>query len=245
MRIAARFRRALRTPAVTALAGALVLTASLAVAKKKDKKTVAAAAQMDETKAALHALNRLTFGPRPDDVERVRAMGVDRWIDEQLHPEHIDDSAVEARLSGLLTLKMKTREIVENFPPPQVIKAIDEGKMSLPSDPKQRAVYQAELANYRERKEMKAEKTAADQDVAANANPQDLSPEQREARREARLRAEQQADMLLDMPADQRYEAILRMSPEERRAAAKGLDPDSRERIMSDFSPKQRETVQA
>jgi len=151
---------------------------------------------------------------------------------------------VEARLSGLLTLKMKTREIVENFPPPQVIKAIDEGKVPLPSDPKERAIYQAELADYRERKQVKAEK-AADQDAAANSNPQQLSPEERATRRDARLQTEEQADALLDMPPDQRYEAILRMSPDERRAVAKGLDPDARQRMMSDLSPRQRETVQA
>jgi len=129
-------RPAIRKAAAVLVAGLFALSASLALATKKDKKTAAAAAQMDESKAALHALNRLTFGPRPGDVARVRALGVDKWIDEQLHPERIDDSAVEARLSGLLTLKMKTREIVENFPPPQVIKAIDEGKVPLPSDPK-------------------------------------------------------------------------------------------------------------
>ena len=34
-----------------------------------------------------HALNRLTFGARPGDLERVRAMGLTQWLDEQLHPE--------------------------------------------------------------------------------------------------------------------------------------------------------------
>ena len=51
-------------------------------------------AQMDEHKRALHALNRLTFGPRPGDLQRVEAMGVDKWIELQLHPEKIDDSAL-------------------------------------------------------------------------------------------------------------------------------------------------------
>ncbi|MCX5762609.1 MAG: DUF1800 domain-containing protein [Gemmatimonadetes bacterium] len=43
-----------------------------------------------------HALSRLTFGARPGDVETVRAMGVDRWIEQQLHPERIDDSRADA-----------------------------------------------------------------------------------------------------------------------------------------------------
>ena len=69
-----------------------------AKAWKKDKK-IAAAAQMDPHTQALHALQRLTFGPRPGDMERVAAMGVDKWIDLQLHPDKIDDSALEARLA--------------------------------------------------------------------------------------------------------------------------------------------------
>ena len=58
---------------------------------------------MDEQKRALHALNRLTFGPRPGDVDRVTAMGVDKWIDQQLHPEKIDDRALDARLAPFRT----------------------------------------------------------------------------------------------------------------------------------------------
>ena len=43
-----------------------------------------------------HVLNRLTFGPRPGDVDKVRAMGLASWIDQQLHPERVDDAAAMA-----------------------------------------------------------------------------------------------------------------------------------------------------
>ena len=92
-------------------------------ADKNRKKDSSDARQMDPQKQALHALNRLTFGPRRGDVERVTAMGVDKWIDLQLHPEKIDDGSVEVRLASLRTLRMDTKELVENFPPPQLIKA--------------------------------------------------------------------------------------------------------------------------
>ena len=52
---------------------------------------------LNERERALHALNRLTFGPRPGDVEAVLAKGVDDWIEDQLHPESIDDSASSFR----------------------------------------------------------------------------------------------------------------------------------------------------
>ncbi len=104
---------------------ALGLSASVrsAQGRKPPRRT-----QMDEQKRALHALNRLTFGPRPGDVERVTSMGVDKWIDQQLHPDKIDDHAVEARLAGFTTLRMDTREMIEKFPPPQMMKEVAEGK---------------------------------------------------------------------------------------------------------------------
>ncbi len=37
----------------------------------------------------LHVLNRLGFGPRPGDLDRVRAIGPERYVQEQLHPESI------------------------------------------------------------------------------------------------------------------------------------------------------------
>src|SRR5215469_5804616 len=40
-----------------------------------------------------HVLNRIAFGPRPGDVEAVRRMGIDKYIDLQLHPERISDAA--------------------------------------------------------------------------------------------------------------------------------------------------------
>src|SRR5713226_10175028 len=78
-------------------------------------------------------------------------------------PEKIDDHALEARLTPFRTLRMDTRQIVENFLPPQLIKAAAEGKRSLPSDPAKRAVYEAQIERMQERQERKQE--------AANADP--------------------------------------------------------------------------
>jgi len=61
--------------------------------------------KLTDRQRAEHALNRLGFGPRPGDVDRVMAEGVDKWIEKQLHPERIDDAAVAARLASFETLK--------------------------------------------------------------------------------------------------------------------------------------------
>src|SRR3954447_4338679 len=130
----------------------LLAAASLLWAGKKKDKKLAAEAGMDERQRAVHALNRLTFGPRPGDVSRVMAMGVDKWIEEQLHPDKIDDSALNARLSPLRTLNMDTRQLVTEFPPRQVVEAVQNGRMRMPSDPAERAIYQAQMERIEEKK---------------------------------------------------------------------------------------------
>src|ERR1700748_3375218 len=81
---------------------AIAVFTQLALAGKKDK--LGSTSQMEEQKRAVHVLNRLTFGPRPGDVGRVMQMGIDKWIDEQLHPDRMNDSALDARLSPYRTL---------------------------------------------------------------------------------------------------------------------------------------------
>jgi len=69
--------------------------------------------------AVLHALSRLAYGPRPGDVERVRQMGLAKWIDQQLTPNSIDDKAVNARLENLPTLSMSSTRLIEEYPRPK------------------------------------------------------------------------------------------------------------------------------
>ncbi|MBI1802661.1 MAG: DUF1800 domain-containing protein [Chloroflexi bacterium] len=65
------------------------------------------------------ALVRMTFGPRPGDVERVEQMGLDKYIDEQLHPESIDDSALDKMLESFPSLTMSLEALFENYPQPR------------------------------------------------------------------------------------------------------------------------------
>jgi len=153
-----------RTHLVLATVLLTVGSFALFVLVASGKKSASTSTQIDEHKRALHALQRLTFGPRPGDVERVSAMGVDKWIDLQLHPDRIDDKPLEARLAPFRTLHMDTREIVENFPPPQVIKAVMDGRESMPSDPVKRAVYKAQIERLEEKKERKQDTTATSSD---------------------------------------------------------------------------------
>jgi uncharacterized protein (DUF1800 family) len=78
---------------------AIALLAVLAVlADLQMRAAVAAAGIPNDTAAVEHALNRLTFGPRPGEVGEVQKLGLARWLDRQLNPSSIDDSAVLAKL---------------------------------------------------------------------------------------------------------------------------------------------------
>ena len=226
-----------------ALALALALAASALCAQmalaRKDKEN--SSSQMPEQKRPMHALNRLTFGPRPGDSNRVMAMGVDQWIDQQLHPDKIDDHALEARLAPLRTLRMDTREIVENFPPDQVIKAVAEGKQSLPSDPSKRAVYEAQLERFKQRQERKK----GVDDNATDPSKETLTDDERARHRQEHLYADLGAAQILDLPPDERMREILKMSPEDQRSLAASLKGGKRDEFLEGMDAKQRETLMA
>jgi uncharacterized protein (DUF1800 family) len=81
---------------------------------------------------ALHVLQRLTYGPRPGDVARVQALGIDAWIERQLDPERIDDTAVEQALTGLPTLTMSIAALQREYPraTPEIQRRLAAGEMS-------------------------------------------------------------------------------------------------------------------
>jgi uncharacterized protein (DUF1800 family) len=73
----------------------------------------------DETQVT-HTVNRLSFGARPGDIEHVKRVGLDGYIDEQLHPERLSDAGVDARVAPMTTLRMSSRDIAEQFETPQL-----------------------------------------------------------------------------------------------------------------------------
>jgi uncharacterized protein (DUF1800 family) len=141
----------------------------LAFAKKKKKQPIAAdKSPLTQDQRVLHALNRLTFGPRPGDVQAVEAMGLDKWIDQQLDPAHIDDAALEARLSAYPAMGLNLHQLTERFPTNAMIRQAEQGKLGIPGDPVERAIYRDQIADMRERQAKQAELARQN---AANAQP--------------------------------------------------------------------------
>jgi len=96
------------------LAGYVVLIPSLVLASTPP----GSAKSLTEDQKILHVLNRLGFGARPGDVERVKKIGVEKYIEQQLNPASIDDPVAESKLKGLEVLNMSTAEIFEKYPNP-------------------------------------------------------------------------------------------------------------------------------
>lgn len=87
---------------------------------------------LSEDQQITHTLNRLSYGPRPGDVERVRQMGLARWIERQLEPGRIPDDRVEVALQAFPTLTMPVPELVRAYPEPdqKVLAKLRSGQMS-------------------------------------------------------------------------------------------------------------------
>ena len=76
------------------------------------------AAKLSPDQRIQQALSRLTFGARPGDFDEVRKLGVEKWIELQLHPERIPENpVVEAKLRPLETIRMEPAEVLRQFFP--------------------------------------------------------------------------------------------------------------------------------
>ncbi len=114
--------------------------------------------QLQDDQRILHALNRLTFGPRPGDIEAVRTLGLDRWLDEQLHPATLDEPALNTRLAQFPAMRMSSEELLARFPSNAMIRQANDGKIAVPDRGIERAVYENQMYRVAARKEAKEQK---------------------------------------------------------------------------------------
>src|SRR6476620_2290848 len=130
--------------------GMLLPAASLASVPAESKKP------LTEQQRILHVLNRLGFGARPGDVERVKAMGLQKYIDRQLDPASIDDSVAEAKVKNLEVFNMTTAEVFAKYPNPgALLRQLEGGR--------------AAVANGQQKDQAETAKMADDPQAAAAA----------------------------------------------------------------------------
>jgi uncharacterized protein (DUF1800 family) len=105
--------RALPRPFIAAVAATAVFGVGIAADQSRSPRNVVPKNPDDRT--ILHVLNRIGFGPRAGDVETVRRVGLDAYIEQQLQPHKIPDAALAARLAPFQTLTKSTQELAEEY----------------------------------------------------------------------------------------------------------------------------------
>jgi uncharacterized protein (DUF1800 family) len=194
------------------------------------------APKLTDEQRALHVLNRLTFGPRPGDLQKVMDTDVDDWVEQQLHPEEISDSVLDGKLGPFRTLRMSTRDLVQTFPNNNLVKAAAEGKIPLPADPMKRSIYEVQMSILAERQrqdQLARDGKAPDADTKAKIEKQDQDA------------VAAKADIILALPKEKRMDAIIALPPDERRLFVAYIRGPQRDRLLAELAPDQREAFLA
>jgi uncharacterized protein (DUF1800 family) len=95
------------------------------------------AGPLTQEQKVIHFLNRTSFGPTREAVQKVNRLGIRTYLDEQLRPEGISDSLVEEKLAALKTMRLSSRELVELYPPPKVARPQTDQQGMMPQQPMQ------------------------------------------------------------------------------------------------------------
>ena len=256
--------RAISRAALTAVLCAMMIAPQTLMADPVLPQPVQATPLTQQQKV-LHALDRLTFGPRPGDAEAVTKMGLARWFDLQLHPERIDDAALDTRLAQFPAMRLSEAQLALRFPPPQMIRQITRQGGSTPSDPVQHAIYADAVYNYEIQKKQQEQSAAAGGQssdpmmtpgmAAKPAGDPDTDSLLQEmagvadgkgkGRRAAQAMDPSEVTAILALPPEQRFARLVAMSPEQAAQFRAGLRPLQRVQFVQGFTPEQLESVQA
>jgi uncharacterized protein (DUF1800 family) len=193
------------------------------------------------------ALNRLTFGARPGDFDEVRRLGVEKWIELQLHPERIaENAALAVRLKPLESIRLDNAAILKQYYPqfpPGMIRPMSMNEL-LPGD-LMRKVYNG-TAEQR-RATLMALEPAVRAKVLSMAPPTvvedlpELQKEQAEARK--KVQEERQAEMrrlrppLRDLLTAEQVRIATRGTADERATLFDSLDPEKLEKVAAVLAP--------
>ncbi len=141
-------------------------------ANKRTRRPEYRSPEMQGDQRILQALNRFTFGPRPGDVEAVRAMGLDAWFRQQLNPSGLDETELNARLAAFPAMQWSVENLLYRMPSNAVIRQAMNGRAPIPEGSVLHAVYENQIYRLDEKRQAQAEKKA---EQARNAQPNEQS----------------------------------------------------------------------
>ena len=194
------------------------LTASLPAAVKPATTT----ASLSGDEKLLQVLNRFTYGPRPGDLEHIRAIGLQAWFNEQLVPQRIDESALDKRLAAYPAMQLPLKQLMERYPNQQIVRKVMNGNADRPGGEAEKAIYNDSIARYRAKQ---ADKKAGDKS-SADENPPDATP------------LPQDTQTLIDLPPDKRFSALCKFTPPQLKALRQAARPEERLQLVAGFTPR-------
>ena len=232
----------MRNRLVLALAGVLCLAAVPGISGYSKKKNADEGRRFEQPLSSdekiLQALNRLTFGPRPGDFEAVKAMGLKKWIDRQLHPERIaENRLLAAKLKTLDSLEMSGSELVRNYPTPQMVRQMVNGQLPFPADPERRLMLTKLMAKFEERQAKGGDAAGAPTTTNVQTLSELLGPQQRRAFRQGT--PQERLAAFLALPKDKQDDVIGAMPPALRQSMLADAPPELRRRIEMASGPQQ------
>jgi uncharacterized protein (DUF1800 family) len=119
-------RNGIASYAVVLVATFALLASTVSLGVSAHQKTTPQRTLLREDQRISHVLNRLGYGARPGDIERVKTMGLENYINQQLSPEKISDPVAQEKVKDLSTLNMTTAELYEKFPQPaQILRQLE------------------------------------------------------------------------------------------------------------------------
>jgi uncharacterized protein (DUF1800 family) len=196
----------------------------------------AKSAPLTQQERAQQLLNRFTFGPRPGDLEKVLALGPDKWFEQQLNPASIPDTALDHRLADYTTLSLQPEQALQLFPDRFTIGQIAEGRRPYPNDPLLIAMYEVQVAKFYK-----------DQDLhKLNADGKPNLPPPTEAEAATQKKTDQDtaariAGELFALPKNQRMPTLIKLPIPDRIAFTTYLSGDQKNLLLGDFNPRERE----
>ncbi|AFL88279.1 Protein of unknown function (DUF1800) [Terriglobus roseus DSM 18391] len=241
-----------------ALCGSFVFSAPLSAIAATKSASTPAARPLDKDARANLLLNRFTFGPTQADLASVRALGVDNWLERQLQPQSINDSAFEARLDVYPALRMTQSDRMRRYPEPAMLRQIAKTGV-LPNDPELRAIVGDQVEFYQMVRENKskadATKNGNTDATMMNGSMQNVAAQTAaQAQAQAAVANLEQAtpampkaavDSLVSLSPNDRYGRLLSMPPADLIALRKGAKGPLEAKITDGMTPLQKETLLA
>jgi len=220
--------------------------------------------QLQGDERILHALNRFTFGPRPGDLEAVKAEGLDRWFERQLHPATLDNSLLALKLAEFPAMQWSTEDLIYRLPSDAMIRQAADGKIAYPESGALHAVYVNQIDRYALRKAAKDEEKRQQASAAGNslnrgalaataaAGPQSGETQSGQMNEIAAAQkpelasfSQAQIEQLLLAPPARRLAQLATMREEEFDRLRKALKPAERTALATGLNPEQREVLAA